>query len=309
MTVLYFEQKPDSTSKMQQLPNSSTVEVSEDWQAATDNPADTRWDVYNFAGQLGFYFGAPHPQAPFSVPLTDFDITEESQTSPRLWKCRLKWSGTLQPKNPLDVGLKLSGQTEVIDVATVLDAEGKVRRNTANVPLEPVTRKLPVQTFEFKLNRPTLPNWWLSYGACTNLDSLTLLGQQIEPGKLLLSERSFGQVTPDDDPQYVGLAWKLQYNPLGWDGVYPNVGLEQLVTIKPPEGQGAGDGAPAEPQKVLQKIVLGAQPVTTPQLLDNDGRWLLDPTRNPAAQLPQDIVFLKFREFPRRKFRGVIPLP
>lgn len=258
--------------------------------------ADTPLAIYAYRPDL--QYGQRHPDDA-SYTVTSNEAIRREQAD--VWDVTVTYQ-QLTAENPLNEPAKVKARSQDDKRAALYDADGKPYLNTAGDFLEPVEEDEAIWVYSVTKNVASVPAWFDSYPNRVNDDAVRLMGRLREAGTLKLKGGSIDEADYQGQTYYV-LSFELWWRLDGWEAKVVNRGYNQLVEIteNPPWLAPLGQQVTKPKTRLVrQPILINGQPPREPQALDNDGKWIENPT-------PEDIVLLSFKPKPWLPF-SVLPL-
>lgn len=218
-----------------------------------------------------------------------------------------------EEKNPLDRRAKIRMRTQIFEIPSRVDRQGRLIQTTAGEPLEGYHLRVAGRVIAIQKNLSTWPEWATSYAVAINSDVVRIRGRTFLPQTLRMGALDIGDEDFENQVRYFSLAFELEHNPLTWLTPKWNRGFYQLIRgyerkvndewrfvpeqfdaegklIPPPDLPGIRRARRLEP------ILLNSgEPPAEPQWLDADGRWIPDPQ-------PEDVITLQFADYDELPF-------
>jgi hypothetical protein len=238
--------------------------------------------------------GQPHPRDS-SARITK---TEFSRTGPGTWEITVEYSTATEDKtNPLGrpTNWDLS-QWEARTIGLTRDAAGRPINNTAgdlfDDPPASADRHFPILRGTRNIT-PSFPPWLLDYTDSINSDAIRIRGLTFPP-LTLRAKIAISDIQTENDIDFSTLSMEFAVNPATWIHRQPNRGFFELYYDK---GQ---DPAKQPKPAGRRRILVNGEPATEPQWLDQYGRAIADPAKDPTK-----LIFLSFDLHARRPFNAL----
>lgn len=192
------------------------------WKVKTNNSADDSQVVAeHFKSALGIEFQSPHPTNGFFTA-RKLDIKQET-ASPTAWRVTVTYS--TEPleeevaENPLNRAPVITGDSEMAEIFTTKDKDGKPVLNSAGDCLEPQEVDDPRGMIVIERNFPSVPEFVSTYINKVNSASFSVPGISIpfEPRTVKFQRFRFGAQQTQNEVQFVPVTVELSVKPDTWD--------------------------------------------------------------------------------------------
>lgn len=226
----------------------------------TDDKTERETAVLLHADSLGHIPGADHPDHPGCVLVRRSCLPIDD--SPFFWRVVLEYTTDRREldtgPDPLNYRTKVTQGSREITVPHVVDAvTGNPLLNAAGDPPDPpLMMELSFPTFQVTKNFATRPLFIEGFRNTTNNAPLTVVGKTYAAGTFRLRRHTVTDELLHDVFPYFKLVADFEVDPLGFDSVWLNDGLNEYV-----------NGNPA----FKQPIMLGGEPVARPVPLQTNG--------------------------------------
>ncbi len=243
-----------------------------------------------------------------------YNITSIAGRDLYVHKCALEFSGrdanvdtwyadlTLTSEQPLRAGQldnptmrpvrRLKWESENQMVPALMDHNGRPACNMAGDYFGGFEKEVRVKKMKFAMNYAAVPFWaFWNDGAVSSTD-MTILGILMPAGtvKLFIPEGPL-EPTVENGVSYYQIDYELHFNPIGWQSMYANMGMQQILyldssgnKVSPTATPGSGAGQLAQKKKVAVLDDKG-EPVKTDVFLDGFGRYLPEKHVRPATSM------------------------
>lgn len=238
------------------------------WQVITDDPADNVV-VVGADPRLPARF-APYPGDPTSYVRR---LAPKRTAEPVIWHVDVDYSNRIpeEQENPLDKPPDVQWDSSEILRPIIKDRHGNAILNKAGTYFDPPPEDDDATTIAtITMNLANVPTWILEYRKAINQDSFTLENIQIEAGTAKIQRLSVGPWQEENDVAFRVVTIVIEINEDGWALELLEQGFYELDD----------DGE-------VQLIKISGQPCTAPQMLDANGKRIVDPT-------PETAIFTKF---------------
>lgn len=264
--------------------NTRTNQLTRTWKVKTDNKYDTALVLQShFASALSITYYAPHPLNAFYTARR-LQFTQESD-SPYFWRATCTYSTEPlkededEPENPLERPVRISGSSELVQVFTTKDQDGKPMLNSAGDPLRPLEVDDVRGTITAAKNFAALPSFVFQYPKRVNSSSFTIPGIPFTFDARTVRCSGFRWSDPQvqNDVTFVEVAMDFSVNPDTWDIVRLDEGVYYLSG------------------STRTRIMIDGEPAVTDVPLDGGGGVLVNPDEDNA-------VYRTWRHYPELDF-------
>lgn len=278
------------------------------WRITTDSRVAVRQQILD--ARPDFRRWQPHPDDP-ECRLQRMQIRQERHAL-IYWAELLYSNQTGLADNPLARPTQWELRSAVFPYAATHDADNRPYVNTAGSPLEGVTRYYPGVVAIGTKNVPAVPPGLANYAHAVNSDSIIIKGQPMGPRTARLDDWSLGVENIENEVKYLPLSLVIAFNPLTWDEVRLNRGLEELAVIATPIESGGGGTTYTNPRYIKQAMTEGGDYLREPAFLDADGRRhrvKLDSAGNPVGPSVLQDVFNAYQSGGGLKYQEAVKVP
>lgn len=205
-----------------------------------------------------------------------------------------------QHTDPLDRAVKYSVSGVIYQEQALFDLDGKPFTTTTGELITDLSNTEGGCVLRGKLNTNGIPNWLIEGQSGINTTAVTVHGRRFPKHTLKFlnpqMEEEKYHATTSGLTVYYPTTYELHYRRSGWKRPVPNRGFYQKLTRKYKDEQGK-----EQTQTYVERISPGGVESTSPLFLDEQGKWIEEPT-------PENIFYLDFKrehEFNFRLFPGV----
>lgn len=187
---------------------------------------------------------------------------------------------------------RLKWESENQMVLALMDHNGRAACNMAGDYFGGFEKEARIKKMKFAMNYAAVPDWAFFNDGCVSSTDMTILGVLMPAGsiKLFIPEGPL-EPTVENGYSYYQLNYELHFNPMGWQSLYANMGMQQLLyldssgnKVSPNATPGAGPGQWYDTKKVAILDDKG-EPVKKDVFLDSYGRYLPEKHVRPATTL------------------------
>lgn len=192
------------------------------WKVKTDNRYDNQIVIVShFADTMGIAFLSPHPTNAFYTA-RKLDVKQDS-ASPIAWRVTVTYSTEPlkededEPENPLDKPVRVSWDSELAEVFTTKDKDGKAMLNAAGDPFEPVEKDDVRWTIKLTKNFASIPAWVANFVNKVNSSSISIGGITLAERTCKVQALKIGEKQIQNDVEYIEVSVEIAYKPQTWD--------------------------------------------------------------------------------------------
>lgn len=261
------------------------------WKVKTNDVSDDALVIADhFDASLGIRFLSPHPRNAFYTA-RNLDPKQESE-SPYFWRVTVIYSTEPlgeeedKPENPLERPAEISGESEMSQIFTTKDKDGKPVLNSAGDCLEPHELDDPRGVIIIDKNFATIPTWLSEYVNKVNSTDFSIPGfsSPFAARTVKMQRFRFEKAQVQNDVTFVPVSIELSVKKDTWDVDRLDEGFHEVtggtVVSYPTRGISYRSGG------TKAKITLddNNEP-TEPVPLDGTGQKLTDPTPDNAVYM------------------------
>jgi len=197
--------------------------VARTWKVKTDNKFDDQFTIIDhFAAALGIRYLSQHPRNGF-MTVRKLDAKQET-ASPYFWRVTVNYSSEPldeeePPQNPLAMPPEIEGDSEMSQVFTTEDKDGRPMLNAAGDPFEPVEKDDPRGVIRITRNFPSIPSFVSTYINKVNSDGFSIPGipASFAPRTAKFQRFRFGKRQIQNDIPFVPVTVELAIKSSTWD--------------------------------------------------------------------------------------------